>query len=569
MKNLRLPLVLTLSLFFFAISLITVAAQQKKPKLILQITVDGLRGDLPNKYKDRFGKGGFRYLLEKGTHYTNAHYQHANTETIVGHTTLATGAFPADHGMIGNLWLDQESGELTYNIEDDQFAIVGQGIGVDKKTEIDPTQRAARTDGRSPRAILASTFSDELALASNSQAKIFGISVKDRGAVPPAGHAGKAFWFNKKSGGFVSSTYYYDKYPEWVSEWNNEKIADAYKNGQWNLRDDPQSYLKIESDDRPYEIDLKGYGRVFPHLFGNDPKYLYTFLTLSPIGDTLTLNFAKSLVEHEQLGADQITDYLSVSFSSTDYINHLFGPASLEAEDNLLRLDQTLAELFDFIDNKIGLENTLIVLSADHGSPEASEHMAHLGMDTVRLSPERVNSNDLIAALEMEFGLGKELIKIYYHPYIYLDRKLIIEKGLGQLAVERVVAAETLKFPGIAAALSSKALERTNYINSAMGQAVKNNFHPKRSGDIYIIQNPYNHLVSDESTPLAAMHGSPWRYDTFVPIFVAGAKVPAQKINRLVHPVDIAITLSNYMEIKPPSSAAGEVLLEIYKNNQE
>jgi len=224
-----------------------------------------------------------------------------------------------------------------------------------------------------------------------------------------------------------------------------------------------------------------------------------------------------------------------------------------------------LAELLSFIDDKIGINNTLIVLSADHGSPEATEHMCELGMDTTRLSPERVEAEPLFTALKKQFGIGEELIKIYYHPYIYLDRKLIAEKGLDRLEVEKVVAEEILKLPGIAAAISTLALQKQNYINAKLSRKVQNNFHPKRSGDIYVIQEPYYHLVSDEKTPLAAMHGSPWKYDTYVPIIFAGASIEAQKIDRLVHPVDIAITLSNYIEIKPPSSASGKVLTEIYR----
>ena len=193
------------------------------PKLVLQITVDQLRGDMPGSVYDRWGKGGFRYLYEKGIVYENAHHRHANTETVVGHATLATGADPADHGMIGNIWFDKERNRMVYNIEDDRYQMVGEGGGVDKGSEIDPTQKLAGTEGRSPAAILTTTFSDELALRTNGKAKIFGVSVKDRGAVTMAGHAGKAFWFSKAKGEFVTSTYYYDEYPQWVSEWNQKK----------------------------------------------------------------------------------------------------------------------------------------------------------------------------------------------------------------------------------------------------------------------------------------------------------------------------------------------------------
>ena len=195
------------------------------PRLVLQITVDQLRGDLPAQFIKNMGEGGFRYLMTKGIWFSNAHHAHANSETIVGHSTLATGADPATHGMIGNVWLDRATGKLAYNIEDARYRILSPGAGVDKATEIDPTQKVASTDGRSPAAILGTTFSDELAIHTAGKAKIFGVSVKDRGAVPMAGHAGKAFWFSKATGEFVTSSYYYDKYPDWVIKWNSKSAT--------------------------------------------------------------------------------------------------------------------------------------------------------------------------------------------------------------------------------------------------------------------------------------------------------------------------------------------------------
>ena len=180
------------------------------------------------RHLEQFGQGGFRYLLEEGINYNNAHHTHANTETVVGHTTLATGANPAAHGMIGNLWYDREAGRTVYNIEDSDYSILTSGAGIDDSTEIDPTQRAAASDGRSPRAILTSTFGDELVLSTVGRAKVFGISIKDRGAVAMAGHAGKAFWFSKSAGAFVTSSYYYDVYPSWVEDWNSKGLPQSF-----------------------------------------------------------------------------------------------------------------------------------------------------------------------------------------------------------------------------------------------------------------------------------------------------------------------------------------------------
>ena len=213
--------------------------------------MDQLRGDLPGRYADRYGEGGFRYLLEKGTHYSNAHYQHSNLEIIVGHVVLATGAFPSAHGMVANVWMNRETGEVGYAIEDAAYDMVGLKGGVDKKSELDPTQAAAKSGGRSPRAILTSTFSDELAVATAGRAKIFGVSVKDRGAISLAGHAGKAFWFSKKTGEFVSSTYYYEQYPDWVKEWNDKRLAGSYEGKSWELLQDRSKYVYRDTDDRP------------------------------------------------------------------------------------------------------------------------------------------------------------------------------------------------------------------------------------------------------------------------------------------------------------------------------
>ena len=542
------------------------ATAPSTPRLILQITVDQLRGDLPVRYADRYGESGFRYLLEMGTYYSNAHYQHSNLETIVGHAVLATGAFPSANGMVANVWLDRETGELGYAVEDSAYDMVGLEGGVDKKSEIDPTQAAAKSEGRSPRAILTSTFSDELAVRTAGRAKIFGVSVKDRGAISLAGHAGKAFWFSKKTGEFVSSTYYYDAYPDWVKKWNGKRKADGYAGKSWELLQDRTKYVYRDTDDRSYETALPGYGRVFPHPFGKqDNKLFYTLLTLSPVGDDLTLDFAKNLIENEQLGQDDIPDYLAISFSSTDYVGHMFGIASLESEDNLLRLDRTLAELFAFVKEKVGLQNTLIVLAADHGAPEAPEYMAGLGMDVNRLTPSTYDTTPVVEALKKRFGIGKELITMYQHPYVYLDHSIIREKGLDQAEVERALAAELMKFDGIALAVSSSDIRSGRLPEAPMIQQIRRNFHPKRSGDIYLVQEPYWFLYSDESIPLCTIHGSPWRYDTYVPILFAGAGVPAQRINRSVHPVDIASTLAAWVGAKYPSGAVGEVLQEVLK----
>jgi len=547
---------------------VTLHATAVKPKLILQITVDQLRGDMPTAYLDRMGKGGFKYLLNKGVVYKDAHHNHANTETIVGHATLATGALPAVHGMIGNVWFDDKLQRLVYNVEDSSYPLLSADAGVNQKTEIDPTQRTAKSSGRSPSNIQVSTFSDELMIASNGQAKVFGVSVKDRGAISMAGHMGKAFWFSKKSGEFVTSSYYYDEYPQWLSSWNATKPTKKYHNKTWQLSQAQNSYVFAKQDDQIWETKLPGFGRTFPHHYGDMKNgYFNTFLTLSPAGDELTLDFAKTVVINEQLGQDSITDYLSVSFSSTDYVSHIFGPSSLEAEDNMLRLDRTIANLLSFIDKKVGLDNTLIVLSADHGAAEVPAYLSSLGMKTEVVAPKTWDKAPSMQVLKRKFGFDSALIKSYFHPYIYLDRDLIARRKLSLKQVQKAVATEVAKFDGVALAVTSTDIESGNTPQNYLHTLVVNNHSKNRSGDIYIVLEAHRFVADMEGLTVAATHGSPWGYDTFVPLMFAGFNLDNKVINQRVSTTDLAITLSAVLGIKAPSGAQGNILNDVVDNN--
>jgi len=559
--------ILLLGIIFLIGSVNTYSQNDSRPKLILQITVDQLRADLPQTVLDRLPDGGFKYLYNQGIVYENAHHRHANTETVVGHSTLATGADPSEHGMIGNLWYDKEQKRSVYNVEDYRYPLIGSGAGVDKNTEIDPTQAAASTDGRSPSALISTTFSDELALFTNSKSKIFGVSVKDRGAIPMAGHAGKAFWFSKATGTFVSSTYYYDSYPNWVNNWNKKETYKAYANTSWELTNDITTYIHGEEDDMPYETNLPGYGVVFPHHFGGlDNKYFTTFLTLSPVGDELTLDFAKELIVAEQLGTDDITDYLSVSFSSTDYVGHTFGPASLESEDNLIRLDRTLANLISFVNEKIGLDNMLIVLSADHGGPDVPDRLKKFGVDAGYFDINSVDTSAISQVMRKKFNLTEKIVSGYFHPYVYLNREVIEKNGLDINEVSRALAHELQTQEGIAFAIPSIDLLEGNLADTELNRSVLRNYNPKRSGEIFIVTEPYWYINDFDGLVVASTHGSPWTYDTSVPVIFAGNGLKPQHVFRNVETVDVALTLSNYLKIKIPSAASGQPLLEVLKN---
>jgi predicted AlkP superfamily pyrophosphatase or phosphodiesterase len=536
----------------------------ESPKLVLQITVDQLRGDLPTRYYDRLGDGGFRYLWENGVVYRNAHHAHANTETIVGHTTLATGAHPSTHGMVGNLWFDRETGFTTYNVEDARYPLLTKGADVDKETEIDPTQRAARSDGRSPAAILVTTFSDELRSNTAGKSKVVGVSVKDRGAISMAGHTGTAYWFSKANGEFVTSSYYLDEYPGWVTEFNAGNPAQAFANTSWTLAHEQDSYLFGDSDNREWETDVAGFGRVFPHSFGDGTSpYFTTWLTVSPAGDRLVLDFAKQALVNEQLGADDVTDYLSVSFSSTDYVGHVFGPSSLEAEDNILRLDRAIGELLSFVDAKAGLENTLVVLSADHGGPDTPGYLDSLGIPAGYVDPESWDREAAIDRIKKRFRIKGELIETYSHPYLYFSADVKDDPRIDQQALEAAVVAELMTFPGVSLAVSSSALRRGNVPDTELMASVKRNFHPKRSGDVFIVFEP-NWFINDfDGLTVASTHGSPWNYDTYVPVVFAGAGLEPAVVDRRVLTVDIAATLAAFLGIKPPSGSVGDPLEEV------
>jgi predicted AlkP superfamily pyrophosphatase or phosphodiesterase len=555
-------MILIASFLVFAHSVSQAAETHAQPKLVLQITVDQLRGDTLTRFGDRFGPGGFRYLLKKGTHFTNAHYKHANTETAPGHATLATGAYPSRHGIIGNDWIDQNTGAFVYNTEDDRHHIIGH--------QPRPHQ------GVSPRNLLSSTIGDELVVHTASESRVFSVSPKDRGAILPGGHAGKAFWYSKRTGEFVTSTYYYDDYPAWVKQWNSEKLANQFKGKTWNLLNNRSTYVAQRLDDRPYEADFDALGRTFPHPLGDgSSKFFYVVVGLTPMVDELALDFAKTLMEQEHIAQGDFRDFLAISFSSPDYAGHLFGASSLEYEDAVLRLDRTLAELFSYIDTHVGLDHTLIVLSADHGGPEAPEYMAELGMDVGRHPLDWFRrDNPLKEPLKKRFG-REDLIVDHSHPYIYLNLDVVERAGLSLSKVERFIADKLMKLPGIAYTMTRSDLLAGRVAEAPIQNMIRRSFHPTRSGHIHVVQKQYWMLHSTEEAEkmgvasMAAIHGSPWTYDTYVPILFAGPGISHQTVARLVGPEDIAPTLAAYLGIKPPSGSIGQPLTEVLAKMSE
>jgi predicted AlkP superfamily pyrophosphatase or phosphodiesterase len=519
---------------------LTSYAQISQPRLIVHLVIDQLRGDLIQQYQKQFGKEGFNYLLDHGIDYHNTHHPQANTTTCVGHATIATGSIPAMHGIIHNEWYDRTSQHMIYCMED-------------LKAKILPTSHSQTLiPGRSPNNLSASTLSDELILSRKGRA--FGVSFKDRSAITLSGHAGKAFWFDTTNGGFVTSTYYYNEYPKWITRWNKTYHPEDF---DWLLHAPKASYQNTKSPVFHHKDEL--FGQTFPHHVTQAPKPEYfKSLSRTPKADQLTAHFAEQLLIEEQLGlSSNKTDYLAISFSAVDAIGHQFGPHSLEAEDNLLELDKTLAHLFSIIEQKVGLKNTLILLTADHGVHDGA---AYLKMHHMR-KKNSMNSSKLKefihSALKKRYALPPETLMAIKRPFIYLNHQIIHQHQLNRneithyLAKELTLHAEVFKAYSLPIRASNKDWIETK---------VSTMYCPYRSGDIYLVQKPNQ---SNDTRKERVTHGSPWQYDSYVPLLFAHPDFKPQRIFRPVSTTDIAPTLAALLLIKSPSAAVGQPLEEV------
>lgn len=537
----------SLALWLLLVPLCGLAANRAvaaQPALVLLVVVDQLRGDMPWRFRDRFGEGGFRYLMEQGTSFSNAQYLHANTLTASGHATLATGGNSPQHGLAGNDWFDAEQRRAVYCMEDAAHPELGGNAG------------------RSPRNLTSSTFGDELVLASGGKSRVYSVSLKDRSAIILGGHLGKAYWYSKTDGSFVTSSYYHEAVPRWLQRWNESKPAERYADAAWQLLQERSRYVFADQDDRAYERPAGAMGRTFPHpVAGADRAAFFSNLRETPLADQLTLEFLRALVAAEQPGRGGATDLLAVGFSATDYIGHSFGPHSLEAEDNLLWLDRTLAELFRLIDREVGLERTLVVLTSDHGTAPIPEHMAELGFDAGRHDAKRFMGR-VNEALKSRFGTERELALAFWNPGIYLDPAAIAALGLDIATVEQAAAEEILNIPGFALAFTRSDLLAGRYPATPEANRVAAAFHADRSGNVIVVPSAFWYLEK-EPDGNAAMHGTLYRYDTHVPLMFAGPGVGPRVVHREVAPRDLAPTLSAYLGIAPPSGSVGILLEEV------
>jgi predicted AlkP superfamily pyrophosphatase or phosphodiesterase len=528
-------------LLVFCSTLVIAAA--KPPKLMLQLVVDQLRGDLLSKYQKKFGPDGFNYLLQHGIDYHSAYHSHANTVTCVGHATISTGSYPALHGIISNEWFDRLTGKKINCVEDEQSPILS--------TKFTPKAGV----GRSPRNLIASTLSDEIVLA--QKGKAYGVSLKDRSAITLAGHAGKAFWFDRENGGFVSSRYYFITYPQWVNTWNSHYVAKDY---QWKLDVPKKTYTFAQAP--TFENRFKDFGKTFPHHLGSPgSKTYYKYLSMTPLADEITADFAIALLQNEKLGtANEKTDYLAISFSAVDAIGHQFGPNSLESEDSLLRLDKTIAKLLAIIDQQVGLDNTLIILTADHGVSDASAYLAtHNMTETKPLSIPKIKTI-LKDTLVSHFKLPPSTLQAISLPYIYLNHQILAQHQLSIHEVSAYLTEALREQPGIFQAYT---LPLANTEKDWLSAKVDKMAFIQRAGDIYLVPPPYQSLGGKDEQRVS--HGTPWQYDSFVPLLFVNSAFKAKHIVRMVNTTDIAPTLTAILSIKPPSAAVGIPLQEVIK----
>jgi len=525
------------------------------PHLVVQITIDQLRSEAFQSMAPHF-TGGLAYLRDKGIIFRNAHYLHSTTFTATGHATLFTGGNPAQHGIVGNGWFDQAKRSDVYCVDDLEHRILNGN-------------RLKTTSATSPKNLLSTTTGDELILASGSKSRVFSVAGKDRSAIISGGKLGKAFWYNPESGEMVTSSFYGSGYPNWVKPFNKANRAAGFQKKQWTLIADPAVYRF--DDDRESEMGVGGLGKTFPHPLqpvakATGAKFPGVF-RFTPYLDELVASFATELVEKESLGSSDsgATDFLALAFSSVDYIGHAWGPLSREYEDALLRLDLVLGDFFKMIDAKVGLGNTLFVLCSDHGASPAPEAMSAQGYPAGRVDFEELIKS-CNQGLQKQFGLAESdnIVVRFTNPSLYFDLKLIEKHKLNPKEVENAVSEMALSFPGIAHAFSRNQLMWDSTSENQFFAMARRSFHPKRSGDVIIIQEPFWYLYKDR-TKYAGMHGSPYPYDTHVPIVFAGLGLKGQSVMREVAPRDIAPTVCRILGITSPTGCVGSVLTEVFE----
>ena len=518
----------------------------KKSKLVIGIVIDQMRYDYLTRFAGRYGKDGFNRILNGGFSLENAHYNYIPTYTAVGHTSIYTGTTPSEHGIISNNWYDKYLKKSIYCVDDSDYKTVGNKGNYGQK---------------SPERLFTSTITDQLHLAQNMHGKTIGVSIKDRSAILPAGHtANGAYWYD---GGnyntWVTSTYYMKELPQWVKDFNTKNNADTYLNTPWETLYDIKSYVNSRKDNNIFEGKLVGQkAPTFP----KDLKKLrvqngnFDLIKTVPAGNTFTADFAKAAIIGENLGKNEYTDFLAVSFSPTDYVGHKYGVSAVETEDTYLRLDKDLADFFKFLDQQVGKDNYTLFLTADHAAVHVPAYLQSLKIPAHYLDIKKFR--EFVLETTKKYFNSVELIENVSNYQIFLDKEKIESLDLDVNTVAQKLADEIINFDNVYKAVTARTLQTTHF-SSGILNSLQNGYNQKLSGDVFMIPNPAT-LISGRT---GTSHGSGYSYDTHVPVIFYGNGIQKGSSSKRYNITDIAPTLANLLSIEAPNGTSGVVIDEV------
>ncbi len=516
----------------------------QQPKLVVGIVVDQMRYDYLTKFYDYYGDDGFKRLMNNGFNAVNHHFNYVPTYTAPGHASIYTGTTPANHGIIGNNWYDKVAKQSIYNVYDNNRVSIGTN-GEDGKM--------------SPERLLTSTVTDELKLHTQDRAKVIGISIKDRGAILPAGHlADAAFWFKgKDEARFITSDFYKEELPQWVADYNDSGKAKSYLT-EWNTLYPIETYKASGTDLNNYEKPPRGKEKaVFPY----DLKELaaengnYDLLKATPFGNTVVADLAIAALEGEQLGKDDVTDFLAVSFSSTDYIGHQYGVNSVEVMDTYLRLDLEIARFLKELDDKVGVGNYTLFLTADHGAVHVPAYLHDEGLQAGYFD-SRTLREKLKDHVKKEFG-NDAIIENVSNEQVFLNYKVLNDINIDHKYIQRYIADYLLGLDNVQKVFTRYEMTQGSFTEGTAA-LIQKGFHQKRSGDVmYVLDNA---VISYSKT--GSTHGSAHAYDTHVPCIFYGAGINAGRTARPIFITDIAPTVSTLLGIAFPNGCTGTPINE-------
>lgn len=520
------------------------AAELKQPKLVVGIVVDQMRHDYIYRYWNKYGNGGFKKIVNEGYFYKNAHYNYVPTYTGPGHASIYTGTSPATHGIISNDWFVKETNTMTYCTDDNSVKTVGS----DSKAGL-----------MSPKNLLVTTIGDELKLATNQRAKVFAISLKDRSSILPAGHsANGAFWFDGTVGKFISSTHYMNALPAWLNEFNDKQLAKQYLQQGWKTLYPINTYEESIADKNNYEAaPNKKDTAVFPYEYKAQlDKNNYEILKSTPMGNTITKDLALACLKAEQLGKGKQTDMLCISFSSTDYVGHYYGPRSVEVEDVYLRLDKDLEELIASLDATVGKNNYVLFLTADHGACDVPAHLKDLKIPGGYMNETELDKTIKTFCMNQ---YGDSLVSMLVNQQIFLNEAKMASMKLNKFSVEHTLANYLLSIKGVAEAYPSDILKYEDFSEGTFKHLIQKGYNHVRSGNVAFSYNPAWMEYHNKGTT----HGASYSYDTHVPVLFYGMGVPKGNTVRKVNVVDIAPTVSMILHMSFPNGTTGKPLEEV------